>query len=83
MNQRRSSRNVTPMDLLLTSVVLLVFLVPLTLLTVFPDATGVRLVLGEGRVFIWWGVIAVAVMTNRRRIDEFFERWERRRHAPK
>ena len=77
MSERNASRNLTRAELVLVSVTLLVFLVPMFLLTVFPDVKGVRVTLGEGRVFVWWGVLTAAFLTNRKRIDRFFERWER------
>jgi hypothetical protein len=59
--------------------VVFVFLMPMILLTVFPDSEAIERALGRGRIFIWWFLIFGAVFVYRHELDAFAERWERRR----
>lgn len=67
-------REVTSSEVLLVVATLLVFLVPLFLLTVFPDVRAVQIVLGNGRVFVIWVALAILLGLSRRRFDEYFEK---------
>ena len=49
-----SNRNLTKVEIINSVICLALFLVPLLLLVLFPDAKLVDLFLGQGRVFIVW-----------------------------
>ena len=68
------NRKLSAGEVLLLVAALLVFLVPLFLLTVFSDVRAVQIVLGNGRVFIIWIALAILLGLYRRRFDEYFEK---------
>ena len=71
-NDRR--RELTSSEVLLVVAALLVFLVPLFLLTAFPNVKAIQVVLGNGRVFIIWIALALLLGLYRKQFDEYFER---------
>jgi hypothetical protein len=67
-------RELTSSEVLLVVAALLVFLVPLFLLTVLPNVKAIQVVLGNGRVFIIWIALAILLGLYRKQFDEYFER---------
>jgi len=74
MIEEKGSRNATRGDIVIVVVTLGVWLIPMFLLTVFPDVKLVQAVLGNGRMFLFWGVLALVLFVYRRPIDRWFDR---------
>ena len=78
MDKPSLNRNLTRDELAGAALAGLLIGLPILLLVFFPDAGVVRVVLGEGRVFIIWLVVFGYVVFNRGRVDAFFRRFFRR-----
>ena len=75
MEDPNLNRNLTRDEIAGAALAGLVIGLPILLLVFFPDVRVVRVVLGEGRVFIFWLVVFGYVTFNRGRVDSFFRRF--------
>lgn len=72
--QNDANRAVTKGDVVLTVATLSVLLIPLIVLTAFSEVRLIQTLLGGGRIFLFWAVVALAVFVNRRKIDEWLDK---------
>jgi hypothetical protein len=75
----KSRRELNSVEILVSILLVLVLVVPLTLLVAYPENSWIKAILGEGRIFLMWVIVFSLIYYNREKLDALIQRRVSRR----